>query len=53
MKIYSIYDREFKEYGEVVEENFSALLTALSKTLCPNDGTIYIASDQELENSVI
>ena len=31
MKIYSICDKEFKEYGDVIEENFSELLMELAK----------------------
>lgn len=53
MKIYSIYDKEFKEYGDVIEENFSELLMELAKTPCPNEGTIYVASDPKLENLAI
>lgn len=53
MKIYSIYDKEFREYGEIVEENFSELLMKLAKTPCPNQGTVYVASDSKLESVAI
>ena len=53
MKIYSIYDKEFKEYGEVIEENFSDLLVELAKTPCPDDRTIYVASESKLERLAI
>lgn len=51
MKIYSIYDRQFKKYGEVVEEDFSDLLNLLKSTLCPSERTVYVASDENLEKS--
>ena len=53
MKIYSIYDKEFKEYGEVIEENLSDLLVELEKTPCPDDRTVYVASESKLENLAI
>lgn len=53
MKIYSIYDKEFREYGEVIEEDFSDLLVGLAKTPCPDDRTIYVASESKLENLAI
>ena len=41
MKIFSIYDKEFNEYGQVIEENFSDLLQELAKTPCPEDKTLH------------
>ena len=49
MKVYSVYDPEFKEYGRVIKGYDTAeLMAGLAKTPCP-EGTIYIASDPELE----
>lgn len=49
MKILSIYDKEFNEYGKVVSLDFTELLTELEKRDCPEDGTIYVPSDEKLE----
>ena len=52
MKIYSVYDPEFKEYGEIVPlKNVDEFLAALSKTPLPESGTIYAPSDPQLENT--
>lgn len=48
MKIYSIYDKEFKEFGHVVKENVSEILKVLATKECP-ENTIYVPSDKELE----
>ncbi|MBP5343297.1 DUF4867 family protein [bacterium] len=51
MKIYSVFDKEFKEYGEVVEHiDFTNLLKVLSSKPSPLDGTIYVPSDSDLES---
>ena len=49
MKILSVYDKEFNEYGKVVDLDFSALLAELAKRDCPEKGTIYVPSDEALE----
>lgn len=49
MKILSIYDKEFKEYGRVVKNvDFTALVEAMKKTPCPDD-VVYEPSIAELE----
>ena len=52
MKIYSVYDPEFAEYGKVVEgAEVAELLEVLkSSTPCPEDGTVYVAEDPQLQN---
>ena len=50
MKTYSVFDKEFKEYGEVVNNiDFKELLKVLSTKPSPSDGTIYVPSDEDLE----
>ncbi len=51
VKIYSIFDEEFSTYGKVVEGyDFSELIDYMnSNTSIPDDGNIYIASDEGLE----
>ena len=49
MKIYSVNDAEFKEYGRVVETiDFSELVEAMKKTPCPDD-VVYEPGIKELE----
>ena len=50
MKIYSVYDKEFNEYGEIVKHiDFAELLNVLHTKEAPSDGTIYVPSDDDLE----
>lgn len=50
MKIYSIYDPEFKAYGQVVKGYDTAeLLDAMKKIAMPAEGTAYEASIASLE----
>ena len=50
MVIYEVTDPEFREYGRIIEGiDFSEFLEALDKTPCPEDGTVYVAGDPELE----
>jgi hypothetical protein len=50
MKIYSVSDPLFKEYGQVVTGlNSAELLKELKKTPLPMDKTIYVPSDPKLE----
>lgn len=50
MKIYSVHDKEFRDYGTVVE-NFPCeeILKVLGKKTCPEDSVLYVPSDEELE----
>ncbi|MBD5559003.1 MAG: DUF4867 family protein [Clostridia bacterium] len=51
MKIESIHDKSFREYGEIVEGyDLTDLLNKLSETTeCPADRVIYVPSDAGLE----
>lgn len=52
MKIESVFDASFRQYGKVVEGlHLDELLTALSKTEKPTDGVIYVPGDDSLENT--
>lgn len=53
MKLYSVFDKEFNTYGKVLDGDFSELLSALSKTPCPIDKTIYQPTENNLENTAI
>lgn len=51
MKIYSVYDAEFKPYGQVVdgmEDTAAEILEVLSKTPLP-EGVDYVAEDPDLQ----
>lgn len=52
MKLYSVKDSEFRPFGRVIEGyDFSELLSVLREnTPCPEDGTVYVASDEKLES---
>lgn len=51
MKIYSVYDPKFKEYGRVVDGyDYTELLKKLDEVSpCPEDGTVYVPGDEALE----
>ena len=52
MKIYSVYDPEFKAYGQIVtgmEDAVQEILTALATTPCPA-GVDYVPTDPVLQN---
>ena len=52
MKIESVFDASFRQYGKVVEGlHLDELLAALSKTEKPTDGVIYVPGDDSLENT--
>ncbi|MBQ9643016.1 MAG: DUF4867 family protein, partial [Lachnospiraceae bacterium] len=54
MKIYSVNDPEFREYGRVVKGyDLTELLEGMMKTPCPADGTIYVPGDPELEKLAV
>lgn len=51
MKIYSVYDEEFKDYGQIVdgmEDTVKEILDTLKYTPLP-DGTDYVAMDPSLQ----
>ena len=50
MKIYEITDSEFAAYGRILGGvDLTGMVEALKKTPCPEDGTIYVPGDPELE----
>lgn len=50
MKVYKIFDKEFCEYGKVLNNyDFSSFFKALSKLEIPDEGIIYKPSIKELE----
>ncbi len=51
VKIYSVFDKEFEEYGSVVEGfDFTPWIDYLkNKTSVPEKNNIYVASDSEME----
>ena len=52
MKIYSVYDPEFKAYGQIVtglEDTVQEILTALATTPCP-EGVDYVPFDPVLQD---
>ena len=54
MKLKSVFDKEFKKYGAVLEGyDFSELFTALEKCNTPSDGIEYVASVPCLEECEI
>ena len=50
MKIYSIYDNEFTEYGKVLDGDYSDFIEVLKNKPRPFNNTIYVPSDAELES---
>ena len=49
MKLYSVYDREFAEYGCVLKDwDCQEVLKVLGSRECP-EGVVYVPSDEELE----
>ena len=52
MKLYSVKDSEFKPYGRVIDGyDFSELISVLkASTLCPDNGTVYVTSNEKLES---
>lgn len=55
IKIYSVFDPEFKPYGRVVEGyDFSELIDYMeNKTDIPENGNCYVASVPEMENTEV
>ena len=52
MKVYKITDKEFSEYGKVIQGyNFENLFVELAKLEIPDNGIVYKASVKELENN--
>ena len=52
MKLYSVNDSEFRPYGRVIGGyDFSELISVLkTATPCPENGTVYVASEHDLES---
>ena len=53
MKVYSIYDDEFKKYGNVLDGDFTEILDRLKATPCPDDKTTYCPSCKDLETTTL
>ena len=54
VKIYSVFDAEFKPFGRVVKGyDFSALIEAMKGTPIPEQGNVYVASFPELEKCAV
>lgn len=49
MKLYSVLDKEFKEYGRVIDDDYSDILEVLKTKPCPENGVVYVPSDPDLE----
>lgn len=50
MKLYSVFDKEFREYGCVTEGfDCGELLEVLRQRECPSDHVIYVPSDAQME----
>ena len=51
MKLYSVKDSAFRPYGRIIDGyDFSELISVLNNsTPCPDDGTVYVTSDKNLE----
>ncbi|MCD8295823.1 MAG: DUF4867 family protein [Clostridia bacterium] len=49
MKLYSIQDEEFKEYGRALDMDCSALADILKTKPCPDGGTVYVPEDKDLQ----
>ena len=52
MKIYSIYDEEFKDYGRLAKADYSELLELLKDTECPN-GVVYCPTIEAFEKLAV
>lgn len=53
MEIFSVEDREFKPYGRVItghDRMREAMLSGLSKTEMPKEGTVYVTGDPLMES---
>ncbi len=52
MKIYSVFDPEFKPYGQIVngiDDAVNEILETLKNTILP-DGVVYVAEDENLQS---
>ena len=51
MKLYSVYDKEFNNFGIVLNGyHYEELFKKLEKTQIPESGIVYVASDDALES---
>ncbi len=54
MKTYSVYDEEFRPYGQVMEGyDFTELLDVLKKQPAPADSVVYVPGLKELEDCAV
>ncbi|MGN0362753.1 MAG: DUF4867 family protein [Bilifractor sp.] len=52
MIIHNVHDASFRPYGRIIHDiDVSGIMEALKNTECPDDHTIYVASDPSLENT--
>lgn len=51
IKLYSIHDDEFKKYGAVIDTDATEMVKVCSELGLPDEGTLYTASVDELENT--
>ncbi len=49
MKIYSVNDSEFKQYGRVLTLNVEDIVKEAEKIEMPSEGSVYIPSCEEFE----
>lgn len=50
MKIYSVNDKEFKQYGRVINVDATELLDAAKSIKMPEEGSMYVPSSEEFDN---
>lgn len=54
VKIYSVFDAEFRSFGKIVEGyDFSELIAKMENTEIPQNGNVYFASVKELEDCTV
>ncbi|WP_243387513.1 DUF4867 family protein [Bacillus kexueae] len=53
--IYTIHNNLFNQYGKImkIDADFMELFQCLEETKIPNDGNIYVASDQKMEQTKV
>ena len=52
MKLYSVFDQEFKRYGALLEGyDYTKLFETLGKVEIPDEKIVYVASDKALEEN--
>lgn len=53
MEIIDVHDPRFLQFGRVLQGDFKKILNLLQATLMPEQGTIYVGSDPQLEEADI